>query len=124
MRICISNFPAVYLHTACGSDYKCGRVQSANASTRNPSPPEDMAVQYVLLALLAWLKVEVRGQTELTLAEKENILRFHNYLRTTVVPLASNMEIMVKKKKRLHCYKQRSFKKIKIFIFLPSKVVE
>ncbi|KAL5467542.1 hypothetical protein EMCRGX_G031790 [Ephydatia muelleri] len=54
-----------------------------------------MAVQYVLLALLAWLKVEVRGQTELTLAEKENILRFHNYLRTTVVPLASNMEIML-----------------------------
>ena len=79
----------------------------------------------MLLALLAWLKVEVRGQTELTLAEKENILRFHNYLRTTVVPLASNMEIMVKKKKNA-CIVTNNvlLKKIKIFIFLPSKVVE
>lgn len=63
----------------------------------------------MLLALLAWLKVEVRGQTELTLAEKENILRFHNYLRTTVVPLASNMEIMVKKKTKNAALLQTTF---------------
>lgn len=92
-------------------------VQTANASPRNSSPAEDMAVQYVLLALFTWLKVEVQGQTELTLAEKENILRFHNYLRTTVVPLASNMEIMVSNQ-------QIQFVCARVCFLRASKVVE
>lgn len=54
-----------------------------------------MTARYVLLTILLRLNVDVHGQTELTLAEKDSILSFHNYLRSTVAPLAANMEIML-----------------------------
>ena len=49
----------------------------------------------VLLVSSVLVVMEVRGQTGLSEAEKEDILDFHNNLRSNVYPTAANMEIMV-----------------------------
>lgn len=55
--------------------------------------PLKVSIAVLLSSVL--MVVEVMGQTGLSEAEKEEILDFHNFLRSQVDPTASNMEIMV-----------------------------